>query len=363
MESQAASGAEFYDRVVARAKRTADRRTAAAVAEDLGRAREAGGLAAAGERRLAATLDLLAVTGVTSDQALPRAHDLLLSYVRRGCQLHKEKHEGDLTAQAAAISLETLLSRPSTNTRKAQLIRQDAAESVRHAISADAVRKREDRIIGEIADAVFEDLEARLRDEPPSLEAAIHRLVPLVADMRQILHDGLMLTYKQSEPADPQERRLTDEFRRRTVLKAGKVTVACEQLFQAGVEKGQKSRDEFWFMGRASTLRNSLFREGDDRAFMRGFSSQDRCDIDEGCEHLLATGQGCEVFARWVAWTGSCYPTCAFERTWDTNEMCSPHAFITDAYGAEVRYVESGFSALAVPGNDPLLLHHRLSDP
>ncbi len=136
--------------------------------------------------------------------------------------------------------------------------------------------------------------------------------------------------------------------------------VACEQLFNAGLGRGQMSYDEHWFMGRAASLRNLLFREADDRPFMRKFATDDRCHIDRGCDHLQESEVGQAVYARWTAWTGSCYPTCAFERTWDITEMCSPHVFVTEAYGAELHYTESGFSDPAVPGNDPIILHYRV---
>lgn len=345
---------------MARAKRAADQRSASAIAEDLRQAREAGGLLRADETDLAATSDLLILSGVPADDAMPRARDLLLSYVRRGCQLYQERHPSDLTARAAAAALQTLLSKEEGNATLARVVRESAARSLRHAVSPDAIRKREDRIISEIAEATFVDLEARLRDEPASLEAAVHKLVPLLADLRQDLHDLLILTFQNRPPADPQERRLTAEHHRRTVLRAARVMVACEQLFDAGLRRGQMSYDEHWFMGRAASLRNLLFCEADDRPLMRRFATEDRCHIDRGCDHLQENDAGRDVYARWIAWTGSCYPTCAFERTWDTNEMCSPHVFVTEACGAELHYIESGFSKVVVPGNDAILLHQRL---
>ena len=230
---------------VARAKRTAERRTAAAIAEDLRQAREAGGLRRADERDLAATLDLHLLTGGSPDDGMTRTHDLLLHHVRRGCEMHQVRHAGDFTAQAAANSLERLLSRPLDDTALARAVRQKAAEKLGHPVSPDAVRKREDRIIGEIAAAVFADFQARLNNEPPTLEAAIHRLVPRLADLRQDLHDLLVMTYEAAPAPDPQERRIVEEHYRLTALEAGKVAVACEQLIHAGLNSGPKSADEF----------------------------------------------------------------------------------------------------------------------
>lgn len=348
-----------YSRLVARAKRTDERRTAAAIAEDLGQAREAGGLRRANESDLAATLDLYLLTGGSPADGMTRAYDLLLHYVRRGCELYKERNAGDLTAKAAADSLETLLSRSLTDTRLARVIRQAAAGALGHHVSPDAVRKREDRIIGEIAEAVFADFQARLNNEPPTLEEAIHRLVPRLADLRQDLHDLLVMIYEAAPPADPQERWVIAEHYRRTVLEAGKVVVACDQLIQAGLRIGPKSADEWWFMNRANRLMSQLFAQRNDRAFMLQFSREDRCNLHRGCDHLGESAEGAEVYARWREWTNSCYPTCVFERSLEQLKMCSPHVLVTDSYDTELRYLESGLSEIAV-GNDPIVLHHHV---
>lgn len=347
---------------MARAKRTAERRSTAAIAEDLRQAREVGGLLRADESDLSATSDLLVLTGVGSEESLLRARDLLISYVRRGCALHRIGSPDDKTGQAAADSLQLLLNRPTDDRQLTRRVREQAAKALGHAVSADAIRKREDKIIDEVAEAVLLDLKSRLEDAPPTLEAAIHRLIPTLADLRQDLHDLLILNYFKRPPADPQEQRIIDEHYRRTVLRAARVMVLCEQLFRAGLNGGAKSYDEHWFMARASSLRNHLFREGDDRSFVRDFTSRDSCNVDRGCEHLTESEPGKVLHARWVAWTGSCYPTCAFERTWDQDEMCSPHAFVTDAYGAELQYLESGLQPVVVPGNDPIILHPRAGE-
>ncbi|MCF6743552.1 hypothetical protein E9529_04545 [Blastococcus sp. KM273128] len=344
---------------MARAKRTAEQRSAAAIAEDLGQAREAGGLHRADESELAATLDLIEVAGGAAGDPLTRARDLLLHHVRRGCELHKTRVTGDSTGQAAADSLATLLSRLPTDNRLTKVIRQAAAGTIGHHISADAVRKREDRIIGEIAVAVFADFQARLNNEPPTIEAAIHHLMPRLSDLRQDLHDLLLMVYDAGPPADPQERWVITEHYRRTALEAGKVVVACEQLFQAGLRLGPKSADEYWFMHRADRLRSSLFRQRGDRAFMLDFSRSDRCHIHRGCDHLQSTAEGVEVYGRWREWTHSCYPTCEFERSLRLTKMCSPHAFLAEAYETELRYLDTGLSQVAV-GNDPIVMHHGL---
>lgn len=355
----AARAAAPYSRLVARAKRTDDRRTAAAIAEDLGQAREAGGLRRANESDLAATLDLYLLTGGSPADGMTRTYDLLLHYVRRGCELYKERNIGDLTAKAAADSLETLLSRSLTDTRLARVIRQGAAGALGHHVSPDAVRKREDRIIDEIAEAVFADFQARLNNEPPTLEAAIHHLVPRLADLRQDLHDLLVMIYEAAPPADPQERWVIAEHYRRTVLEAGKVVVACDQLFQAGLKQEPKTADEYWFMRRAEQLMQLLFAQRRDRAFMLKFSREDRCNPHRGCDHLQASEEGLEVYARWQEWANSCYPTCEFERSLSLLKMCTPHVFVTESYETELKYSDSGLSEIAV-GNDPIVLHHRV---
>lgn len=113
--------------VVAPPKRTAARRTVAAIAEDLAHARKVGGLWQTTEAHLAATLDCLSLAdGPASEQSLARARDLLVSYVRRGCELHRTAHSGDKTSLAAAESLQTLLLRHPTDTSLAVVIRRKA---------------------------------------------------------------------------------------------------------------------------------------------------------------------------------------------------------------------------------------------
>ena len=66
--------------------------------------------------------------------------------------------------------------------------------------------------------------------EPQSVEAAIHRLVPIAADLRQQLHDGLCLIYGDVQPADPRERRAIEGFYRQAVVKLGALLVASQHL-------------------------------------------------------------------------------------------------------------------------------------
>jgi hypothetical protein len=342
-------------------KRVAPRRTAAAIAEDLAQARKVGGIWRTGEGDLAATLDFLALAGVVSDEEpLRRARDLLVSYVRRGCQRHEKQYRHDKTARAAASSLETLLLRPDTDTRLVGPIRRDALRAARHSVSADAVRHHEDKIINEIAQEVFADLQNRRTDEPQSVEAAIHRLVPMVADLRQQLHDGLCLTFLDVPPADPYERRMIEGFYRQTVIKLGDLLLASIQLAKLGLKTPNLTPDEQWFVQHARHINAFLFEESDDRHFMLDFIiGDDSQDWQESIDNLLATGRGKELYDRWVEWARSCYPTCAFERSTELARMCSPHAFVTLLYDIEVEYVQLGFSELNIEGNIPLL-HHSL---
>jgi hypothetical protein len=345
---------------VAASKRTAPRRTAAAIAEDLLHARKSAGLWQATEADLAATLDCLSLTdGPASEKSLARARDLLASYVRRGCELHQKAHAGDKTSLAAAESLQTLLLRPAADTRLAVVIRREAAKAVNHAISADAVRHREDKIIDEIAEDVYADLQRRRGDEPQSIEAALHRLVPLVADVREDLHDGLCVIGDGVSPADARERRVIDGWYRQVVIKLGHLLVRSRQLARVGMQSPMTA-DEFWFVARARNLNASLFEgiEGD-RAYMLEFiRTETTADYDESADKLLSTQRGQELYQRWVEWVQSCYPTCAFERATSLERMCSPHAFLTLLYAIETRYLKLGFRDLQLPESP--IIHHGL---
>jgi hypothetical protein len=253
-----------------------------------------------------------------------------------------------------------LLLRHPTDTRLAVVFRREAAKGVNHAISADAVRHREDKIIGEIADDVFADLQQRRGDVPQSIEAALHRLVPVVADVREDLHDLLCVIYDDVQPADPRERRVIDSYYRHVVIKQGQLLVRSTQLAKVGLQSPNMTADEFWFVARARNLNAALFEEADDRDYMLNFTGTEAAneDYDESADALLSTERGQELYNRWVEWVRSCYPTCAFERSTDLLRMCSPHALLTLLYDIEIRYRDLGFRDLQLP--DSLIIHHGL---
>ena len=172
-----------------------------------------------------------------------------------------EGSRGDKTSLAAASALQTLLLRRPADTRLAVVIRREAAKAVNHAISADAVRHREDKIIEEIAEDVFADLQQRRGDEPQSIEAALHRLIPVVADVREDLHDGLCVIYDGVQPADARERRVIDSCYRQVVIKLGHLLVRSRQLARVGMQSPEMTADEFWFVARARNLNAFLFEE------------------------------------------------------------------------------------------------------
>ena|GEM_PF-6728860 len=323
-------------------------------------ARKQVGLWQATEVDLAATLDCLALTdGPASEKSLPRARDLLVSYVRRGCELHQKAHGGDKTSLAAAAALQTLLLRRATDTRLAVVIRREAAKTVKHAVSADAVRHREDKIIGEIAADVFAELQRWRSDEPQSIEAALHRLVPLLADVREDLHDGLCVIGDDVEPADARERRVIDGWYRQVVIKLGHLLVRSRQLARVGMQSPMTG-DEFWFVARARNLNAFLFEgiEGD-RAYMLEFIETEATDdYEASADKLLDAERGRELYGRWVEWIRSCHPTCAFERSTSLERMCSPHAFLTLLYEIESRYLQLGFRDVELPESPPI--HHGL---
>jgi hypothetical protein len=319
-----------------------------------------GGLWRATEADLAATLDCLSLAdGPASEKSLARARDLLVSYARRGCELHQKAHGGDKTSLAAAESLRTLLLR-TADTRLAAVIRREAAKAVDHAISADAVRHREDKIIEEIAADVFADLQQRRGDEPQSIEAALHHLVPVLADVREDLHDGLCVVYDGVQPADAHERRVIDGFYRQTVIKLGQLLVRSTQLAKVGLQSSDMTADEFWFVARARNLNAFLFDGvAGDRDYMVDFMRTEGANgYNESADKLLSIERGRELYDRWVEWVQSCYPTCAFERSTDVLRMCNPHGFLTLLYDVEIRYRELGYRDLQLP--ETPMIHHRL---
>jgi hypothetical protein len=339
-------------------KRRAPRRTAAAIAEDLTFARRAGGLRRADAEALSATLDWLAVAGVSPDEEpLSRARDLLLHYIKRVCEAYEDSDEADTMDSIAATSLVRLLLRRPSDDELAQVIRRDVAAAANHRITPDAVRHREDRLIVEIAEHVGQDLGLRRLDVPQTVEAAVHRLAPIVVEVRQQLHDGLCVTYQHVPPADQRERRVIGGFYRQMVIDLGQLLLAGSQLVEVGLRGPNLSTDELGFVSLARRMMQRLFVEVDDREYMLEFSQSDETEWQEPADLLLTTGRGLELYERWVEWAGSCYPTCAFERSPDVSYMCSPHAFLTLLYDFEAGYVAVGYSAVNLPEHEPLRHH------
>ena len=325
------------------------------------RARWAGGLSRADEEDLAASLDWLSVTGVSAHESpLNRARDLLVHHVRRTCVAYREAVGSDKTAAAAAASLQVLLLRPSEDVRLTRTIRRDSASALAHSVSPDAVRHREDKLIAEIAQAVSEDLDLRRLDVPQTVEDAVHRLAPIVTDLRQDLHDLLCVIYGDVPPADPRQQRVIGTTYKSVLMEVGALLVACTDLAELGRRSSNLPDHELAFVSLGRGMRMLILEEADDREYMLSFMGRDEPHaVERLVSRLLATDRGQQLYERWVEWVEACYPTCAFERTVELRYMCTPHALLTRLYDFEERYLDSGYSETYIPGNQPLR-HHRL---
>lgn len=324
--------------------------------------RRIGGLARAGEAQLEATIDFLKLAGIPVDQEpVLRARDLLITFVRRGCDRHTDQHRYDKIASAAAASLEHLMLRPATDTQKAQRVRTAAARAAKQSISSDAIRHREDKIIADIADEVFENLQHRRLDEPQSVEAALHNLLPIASDLRQQLHDGLCLIYLGVKGANPRDRRMIDFFYQNTIIELGRLVLASHRLAVMGRQSGDLTRDEYFFVHLAANINHFVLDETADKQFLLDFTRADDSGYWRDClANLRSSDEGEAFYKQWIAWIESCYAECAFERSTSINHMCSPHALVTLLYEIEIKYNELGYAALDSAGNDPIL-HHGLA--
>lgn len=344
-------------------KRRAPRRTAAAVAEDLSLARWTGGFDRANESDLSATMDWLSVVTTTPDDAsVFRARDLLVHYTNRVCDAYTESEEYNRTDIVAAHSLRRLLLRSRSNTKLAEVIRREAAATAGHNASPDTVRHREDKLIAEIASQAATDLDGRHAGRPRTVEAATHRLAPLVADARQDLHDLLCVTYAHVPSRSPREERVIDSYHRGMVIQLGKLLVASADLVEVGLQSGKLQRRELALISFARKFLSMLFDEGDDQSYMLEFMRSDTASstLQQASDLLRASERGEALYSRWIAWVRYCYPTCAFERTTEEAFMCQPHAFLTSLYDFEARYLRMGYSHLGIPGNEPIR-HHNLT--
>lgn len=342
--------------------RRAPMRTAAAIVEDLTRARWLGGLQRCEADDLTATLDWLSLAGIhPRDEPLLRARDLLLHYVKVVCAAHQSAEDAGKTEAVAAVTLERLLLRPPVDNDLVETVRREATQALGHYVSGDAVRHSEGRLINEVADLVAEDLAKRRLDVPQTVEAAVHNLAPIVVDHRQDLHDGLCVIYQGVPIADPQDRQTVELFYDTTIVQLADILVAATRLVEVGLRAPDLEGLEFGIIWIGRQMVQSLFTSKMDRSFILEFMQTDAKDLSfaECLEALRRTARGDEIADRCREWIQSCYDTCAFERTTNNTYMCSPHAFLTLLYDFEVLCRNMGYSNLEVPFNEPLR-HHRL---
>lgn len=183
--------------------------------------------------------------------------------------------------------------------------------------------------------------------------------MPVVADVREDLHDLLCVIYDGVQAADVRERRVIESYYHQVVIKLGQLLVRSTQLAQVGLQSPNMTSDEFWFVARARNLNVFLFDEADDNDYMLDFMRTEAAnDIKESSATLLGVERGQELYNRWVEWAQSCYPTCAFERSTDILRMCNPHAFLSLLSEIETRYRQLGFRDLELPESP--IIHHRL---
>lgn len=132
--------------------------------DDLALIRDAGGLNWAGADRLQGVLFLLYGGTEWSEAQIVAARDRIATATTQTCLAHAVLHRGQVCEQAAAISLETILTQEPDSFRTLRAIRSAALLDQGCHLEADSLRKRELPIMRRIAAALYASLQGEQQE-------------------------------------------------------------------------------------------------------------------------------------------------------------------------------------------------------
>lgn len=314
-------------RAVPPPRRHAELESPDGIREDLHFARDAGGLAHTGADQLQATTANVVAAGLTRREvAHNRAREILIAHVARYCRLAIEASADDPCAKAAAQSTRDVLLQAKDHREKVAAIRRRSLRTNSCTISLDALRKREDVILREIAAAVWEDLEARKEGlGPQTPEQVVLMMIPIVKDIHYYLFELLLRLYPTDAiQFDDTMANLTEK-----VIHGIAEVQWFARTYLAVLErpKAKWSQIDLVFASHANgILLTPFFSDAGRDAVAEVFLQYQR--REEFTDALMARADFEELAGRIVGWLSSCHSNCAFHRTRSFALLCEPHLLV-----------------------------------
>lgn len=310
---------------VAPPTRRASLNSAEGIREDLHFAREVTGIARANENRLKATVAGIVAARLTKPGFAHRAaRDLLVAHVVRHCRSYAEAHDHDPCAKAAAQSTRDILLQSSESAQKAATLRRQALRTFDCEIGVDALRKREDTIIRELAEEVWADLEGRRQGAGPQTpEQVVLLMMPAVKDTHTLLHDLLMRLY----PSEAVE--LTEVVIRlveRAIYQIAEIQWLA-RTYLSVLERPDVSlaQIDVAFASAAQGFLTIPFSTDFDRDTLAELFVNNYTSREAFVEAFMARPDFEEVAKRCFEWLSSCHATCGYHRTRSFGLLCEPH--------------------------------------
>jgi hypothetical protein len=295
--------------------------------EDLKLTREAGGVQRASTNELQTTLRwLFPDEEQLGSEHLLYARSLVETHLNRACLANSEQSANDPCSQAAAASLRSLFFQSLDKKEKAQTLRKQALEECGCSLSPDALRKREDAVLGEVADQLHADLKQRHDNAPQTIEEVVRIIRPLVAETREFFHIVLQLCYP-FDPPEPAEEVADHVARGLWYLARLQAWARSIQTLRA--RPVRHTRNEMFFGDlMAGSILFIGFDDGADKDAVYKILREDKPeDYVDLWNEVFSLPNGQEILERWRAWMLSCFPTCTYHRA-RNSLRCQPHTLL-----------------------------------
>ncbi|HEX2903371.1 MAG TPA: hypothetical protein VHO01_07920 [Jatrophihabitans sp.] len=310
-------------------------RTARALADDLRQIREEGGATQASDAAFAATITwpLERDEGFSERET---AQAFVLTQLRRVLEeVHADKRT-DVCDRAAAATLQTIFLRAPDDRELIATARRRMRERFDCHLTLDGLRKREDKLLRRIAQAMHGEL-VRRDDErgPRTIEERVRLGHDGMLRAYGVITDGLRRLYRHSPASDAPDRDL--------IVLNLLYHVAWTQWWAAPVLAIQTSGEpitpgEVLYADVAGRLAVSPFGFHDDKlAVRRILVAGEPADREAFKLRLTADAVGAGIIERFTQWATECHDSCAFMRSWNTSLLCDPHDF---AWGLWLMLVE-----------------------
>jgi hypothetical protein len=320
-------------------RRRAELGTAAAIAEDLVFARDAGGLVRAGAERLAATVGLMGETDV--EAALASARELLRACTQRVCARIDQTEDAERERVGAARSIRAILLQVADEPIAAKAARQQALERTGCYMAPDSLRKREGAVLQAIASLAIEEANKRGPQDLPTAEGLLERLAQAADILRTALEPLIDMIVVREEYLDEEKLIwLLDH----TYWALGELLVwpraAYDEL------RAMPDRPiEYWVLEQECLSLLILPFEAEPADAVTVMNACIAAPEPRGFFNLvMADPTTKDVAQRLLAWLESCTDSCKYHRSQKIALMCGPHQYLCllDDLVDAVKHLRSG---------------------